>query len=261
VAAALDRGRVDVALMSLLGAQRAVKAGLGLKWTVTNETQNTFVLVVPSDVDDLADLKGKKLGVQDATSLSSVVLPALMIEAGVQPDEYETVFLAGSSNRAAALAAGTMDASILLRDVAVRVEEETNGAFKIWGSGAPALEPMMWEGFVMSDSFRENKTLSAAFARAALKAYGEFYEGDPAALAEEMIARELPENAGLEVDVTAEDFRQYQEIELFPTDGGLDEALFTRMNELLVQVGMLTEADTVPYADLVDKSILEAAQQ
>jgi ABC-type nitrate/sulfonate/bicarbonate transport system substrate-binding protein len=258
VSAALDRGRIDVALLSLLGAQRAIKAGLGLQWTLTNETQNVFVLVVPDDVTDLTQLRGKKLGVQDATSLSTVLLPALMMAGGVQPDEYETVFLAGSSNRAAALAAGTMDGSILLRDVAVSVVEA--GGFQIWGEGAPALDPMMWEGFVMSDEFIANERLSNAFIEATLQAYEEFYAADPAQLAEEWLGRELAVTEGLEVEVTAEDFRQYQEINLFPTDGGLDEEMFNRMNELLVEVDMLAQGDTLPYADVVDSSVLERVQ-
>lgn len=259
VSAAVDRGRIDVALLSLLGTQRAIKAGLGMQWTLTNETQNVFVLVVPADITDLSEMRGRKLGVQDPTSLSSVLLPALMLEAGVSPDEYETVSLAGSSNRAAALAAGTLDGSVLLRDVAVGVVE--GGEYQIWGEGAPSLEPMMWEGFVMSDEFRQNERLSTAFVDAVLQAYEQFYEADPAELAEEWLSRELPITAGLEVDVTAEDFRQYQEIELFPTDGGLDETLFTRMNELLVEVGQLSEDETLPYEEVIDPSVLERAQQ
>lgn len=259
VAAALDRGRIDVANISLLGAQRAIGAGLGMQWTLTNATQNVFVLVVPAGITDLSEMRGTKLGVQDPTSLSSVLLPALMMDAGIQPDEYETVYLAGSSNRAAALDAGTMDGTILLRDVAVDVI--AGGEWQIWGEGSSTLEPMMWEGLVMSDEFRANEELSGAFVRAVLESWERFYEADPAELAADWLGRELPPTAGLEVDVTAEDFRQYQEIKLFPVDGGLGEDLFTRMNDLLVTVDQVEEADTLPYDEVVDPSVLERAQQ
>jgi len=259
VAAALDRGRIDVANISLLGAQRAISAGLGMRWTITNSTQNVFVLVVPADVTDLSEMRGMKLGVQDPTSLSTVLLPATMMAGGVQPDEYETVYLAGSSNRAAALDAGTLDGTILLRDVAVDVV--ASGDWQIWGGGSSTLEPMMWEGLVMSEEFRANEELSNAFISAVLEAYEQFYAADPAELAADWLGRELPATAGLDVDVTAEDFRQYQEIELFPTDGGLGEDLFTRMNETLASVGMLEEGDALPYDEVVDASILERAQE
>jgi ABC-type nitrate/sulfonate/bicarbonate transport system substrate-binding protein len=259
VAAALDRGRIDVALISLLGAQRAIGAGLDIRWTLTNETQNTFVLVVPGDVSDLSQLKGKKIGVQDATSLSSVLLPALMEQAGVGQDEYETVYLSGSGNRAAALTAGTMDATILFRAVASTLEDETGGDFKIWGTGAPTLEAMMWEGFAMSGAFRQNKDLATKFAAAALAAYERFYAGDPQAMAEAMLAEERPETAGLDPAEVAGDFALYQQIKLFPTDGGLDEAYFTRMNELLVDVGQIEQDATLDYGEVVDRTFVDAA--
>ena len=260
VAAALDRGRIDVALISLLGAQRAIKAGLDIRWTLTNETQNTFVLVVPGDVTDLSQLRGKKIGVQDPTSLSSVMLPALMEQAGVSQDEYETVYLAGSGNRAAALTAGTMDATILFRAVASTLEDETGGDFKIFGTGAPTLEPMMWEGFAMSGAFRQNEALATKFASAARTAYERFYDGDPQAMAEEMLAEERPETAGLDPAEVAGDFALYQEIQLFPVDGGLDETYFTRMNELLVEVGQLEQDATLEYGDVVDRTFVEATE-
>ena len=137
VEAAVDRGRVDVALLSLLGLERAVKAGLHMKWTLTNETQNTFVLAVHKDVTDLSQLKGKKIGLQDATSLSSIVLPGLMKTGGLGPDDYETVYLAGSSNRAAALTAGSLDAAILFRQVGVSLNKEIATASSSSGAAAP----------------------------------------------------------------------------------------------------------------------------
>jgi len=261
VASALDRGRIDVALISLLGIQRAIDAGLGMQWTMTNETQNTFVLVVPGDVTDLSQLQGKKIGAQDPTSLSSVVLPGLMAQAGLGQGDYEVVYLAGSGNRAAALTAGTMDAAILFRAVGAQLEADTNGEFKIWGTGAPTLDPMMWEGFAMGDAFRENEELATAFVEAALESYARFYEGDPQAMAEEMLAEERPETAGLDPAEVAGDFALYQEIQLFPLDGGLDEAYFTRMNDLLVEVEQLTTDETLAYDDVIDPTFVDAATQ
>jgi ABC-type nitrate/sulfonate/bicarbonate transport system substrate-binding protein len=144
VAAAVASGRVDVALNSLTGTQRAIKAGIGMRWALTNETQNTFVFVTPKDVTDLTQLRGKKIGLQDPTSLVTPLLPGYLAEAGLTVDDVEVVYLAGSSARAAALTAGTLDATFLFRQVAAQLEEESNGEFVIWGGGAKTLEPMMW---------------------------------------------------------------------------------------------------------------------
>lgn len=261
VSAAVDRGRVDVALISLLGLERAAKAGLHMKWTLTNETQNTFVLTVNKDVTDLSQLKGKKIGLQDPTSLSSIVLPGLMKAGGLGPDDYEVVYLAGSGARAAALTAGSLDATILFRQVAVSLADESKGQFVIWGGGASTLEPMMWEGFVMSDAFRQNKELANAFVKAALQSYEQFYAGEPQALADAALAEERPETAGLDPAETAADFKAYQDMKLFPTDGGLGQTLFDGMNQLLVDGAQLTQDQLPKYADVIDPSFVAAAKK
>jgi hypothetical protein len=43
---------------------------------------------------------------------------------------------------------------------------------------------------------------------------------------------------------------------LFPTDGGLDQALFDRMNALLVEGGQLTQDQVLGYADVIDTSFV-----
>src|SRR5690606_12395249 len=73
VQAALDRGRVDVALQSSLGLHRALSAGLSGKFITGLQQHNPFVLVVPADVTDLADLAGMRVGIEDPTSLSVTV--------------------------------------------------------------------------------------------------------------------------------------------------------------------------------------------
>jgi ABC-type nitrate/sulfonate/bicarbonate transport system substrate-binding protein len=261
VAAAVDRGRVDVALLSLLGLERAAKAGLRMKWTLTNETQNTFVLAVKKGVTNLAQLKGRKVGLQDKTSLSSIVLPGLMETGGLGPSDYQIVYLAGSGARAAALTAGTLDAAILFRQVAVSLAAKSNGDFVIWGGGASTLQPMMWEGFVMSDTFRQNKELASAFVSAALESYKQFYAGNPDELAKTALAVERPETAGLDPAETAADFKAYQGMKLFPTDGGLDQALFDRMNELLVKGALLTRDQVLKYSDVIDRSLVDEARK
>lgn len=259
VEAAIDRGRMDVALLSMVGLQRAVKAGLHMKWIVTNETQNTFVLLVHKDVNDLTQLKGKKIGSQDATSLTTAALPGILGPAGLAPSDYTVVYLAGSGNRSAALAAGSMDASMMLYTIATQLITKSNGEFKIWGGGAAAAPPMAWEGFVASDAFRANTPAATAFVKAVLDAYKQFYAGDAATIAKDAIALGYNELQGLDEASTTADLKLYQSMKLFPVDGGVGEDLFTQMINTLVAVDQLKQADTVPYAEAVDPSFAAAA--
>lgn len=256
VEAAIDRGRIDVALLSLVGAERAIKAGLHMKWVMTNETQNTFVLVVHKDVNDLSQLKGKKIGAQDATSLSTAAVPGILGPAGLALSDYTISYLAGSASRAAALSAGSLDASMLLYTIAAQLVDKSNGEFKIWGGGAASGPAMAWEGFVMSDDFRQSQA-AKDFVAAMLDAYKQFYAGDPAAMAKAAV--ELDQMAGLEEESAAADLKLYQDIKLFPLDGGVGKDLFTPMIDTLIEVGQLKKEDVVPYEDVVDPSLVEAA--
>lgn len=260
VEAALTSNRIDVALLSMVGLQRAVKAGLHMKWIVTNETQNTFVLVVHKDVTDLTQLKGKKIGAQDPTSLTAAAIPGLFGDAGLTPSDYTVVFLAGSSNRAAALSQGSMDASMMLYTIATQLVAKSNGEFKIWGGGAAAGTPQMWEGLVASDAFRADTAKSQAFVSAVLQAYQKFYTEDPAAIAKDAIARGYNELQGLDEASTTADMKLYQGIKLFPVDGGVAESYFTPQINTLIAANQLKQADVVPYADAVDPSLVQAAK-
>ena len=117
----------------------------------------------------------------------------------------------------------------------------------------------MWEGFVMSDAFRQNKTLADAFVKAALQSYEQFYAGDPAQLAKDALAEERPETAGLDPDETAADFEAYQKMKLFPTDGGLGQSLFDGMNQLLVDGKQLTQDEVLKYGDVIDTTFVDDA--
>lgn len=260
VQAALDRGRVDVALQSSLGLHRALSAGLSGKFITGLQQHNPFVLVVPGDVTDLSGLEGMRVGIEDPTSLSVTVAEVLIREqGGLEPGEdYELVALSGSSNRAAALTSGSLDASVLFRAVGEQVENDSGGDFRIHGGLWDVLDPMLWEGLAASAEFQENTELAEAFAAAVIETNRRFYEGDPAELAERK--DDHPETATLDIDGLIGDFELWQEIELFPRDGGVSEEAFNGITEFLTDAGQLTDDTTVPYEDAVDPSFVEAVQ-
>lgn len=259
VQAALDRGRIDVGLQSSLGLHRALSAGLSGKFITGLQQHNPFVLVVPGDVTDLSGLEGMRVGIENPTSLSVTVAEVLIREqGGLEPGEdYELVALSGSSNRAAALQSGSLDASVLFRAVGEQIENESGGDFRIHGGLWDVLDPMLWEGLAASAEFQENTELAEAFAAAVLETNRRFYEGDPAQLAERK--DEYPETATLDIDGLIGDFELWQEIRLLPEDGGVSEQAFNDITQFLIDAGQLTEDTTVSYEDAVNPSFVEAA--
>lgn len=261
VQAALDRGRVDVALQSSLGLHRALSAGLSGKFITGLQQHNPFVLVVPGDVTDLSQLEGMRVGIEDPTSLSVTVAEVLIREQGglESGEDYELVALSGSSNRAAALQSGSLDASVLFRAVGEQVENESGGDFRLHGGLWDVLDPMLWEGLAASAEFQENTELAEAFAAAVLETNRRFYEGEPAEMAERK--DEHPETETLDIDGLVGDFELWQEIRLFPEDGGVGEEAFNDITQFLIDAGQLTEDTTVSYEDAVDPSFVEAVRE
>lgn len=259
VEAALDRGRVDVGLLSAVGLHRAVSQGLTMKLILGFEMYNTFVLTTRSDVTDLSQLEGKVVGIQAATSLSIAVAEVMLAEeAGLFAGEgYEMVFVPGSNNRAAAMEAGTMDASVLFRNVAAQLAERTNGEFKIYGGLWDVQEPMLWEGLAASDEFlANNPEVAATFVETMLEVYEEFYSGDPAEMA--AMKEGIPEAEPLDTDELIGDYELYQSIELYPRDGGLDPSYYDAISDFLVEIGQLEPDQVVPYEEGVDPTPLQA---
>lgn len=256
VEAALDQGRVDVALLSTQGLNRAVSAGLRMKWAVGLEQQNTFVLTTAADVTDLAQLRGKKIGNQDSTSLCISVISVMMEKAGLSRQDYQMVDVPGSTNRAAAMERGSLDAACLFRNVADQLAHRSGGRFKIFGGLYDVLKPMSWEGFAMSDSFRENKKLAEAFTRVVIETGKQFYQGDPAQMAARK--KEIPQAETLDEGSLTGDFKQFQQIKLFPTDGGVGQQQYDAMVQFLIDQKQLDPGQRVEYSKAVDPSFVQA---
>lgn len=261
VEAALDRGRVDVALLSTVGLNRAASQGLDLRYVLGTEMHNTFVLAAPSDFTEAEDFRDTQVGVQSRTSLSIAVAEVLLREQGGLDagTDYEMVFLPGSDARAAAMEAGNLDAAVLFRSVAADLENKTDGRFAIYGGLWDVLDPMLWEGLAMSAEFRENEELATTFVRAMLDAYEEFYQSDPQELA--AMKDTVPGSDALDAEELAGDFELYQEIGMFPVDGGLEQEHYDAMVDFLLELGQLEQDQVVPYEEAVDTSILETAQE
>jgi ABC-type nitrate/sulfonate/bicarbonate transport system substrate-binding protein len=260
VEAALTRGRVDAGILATVGLNRALNAGLSFKVVVGVERYNPFVLVTNADLTDLSELRGKKIAAQSRTSLSVTVAEVLLEEeAGLASGEdYEMVYVAGSGNRAAAMEAGTIDAAVVFGPVATNLVDRSEGRFKVYGGVWNVLEPMLWEGVAFSDSFRNgNPEVASAFVKAMLEAYAQFYEGDPAEMVK--LVDDIPEVVDTDAAALQKEYELYQQIELYPLDGGINQDAYERMTEFLVDVGQLEDGQQVPYEDAIDPSFVEAA--
>jgi ABC-type nitrate/sulfonate/bicarbonate transport system substrate-binding protein len=261
VQAALDQGRIDVGFISTGGLSSSLSEGSSVQYVVGVMTQNPFVLVTGSDVEDLSELSGGVTAAHAQVSLSVAVAEAFFSNAGLAVgDDYEIVFMPGSSNRANALEAGLLDSAVIFGPVATELVNRSDGDYKIFGGTWDVLPPMLWEGIGMSEQFRtENEEVAISFVNAILQTYSDFYESDPAEMAE--LINDIPEDVEIELDILETEYSLYQEINLYPVDGGLNDEMYTQMVDWLVERGQLDEGDVVDFQTANDVMWIETAME
>lgn len=257
--AALDQGRVDVGFLSTGGIHLLNDQGSNTQFVAGILTQNPFVLVTAAEVESLEELRGGVTAAHGQGSLSVAVADAMYAADGLQAGvDYEIVFMPGSNARADALEAGLLDSAVIFGPVATSLVDRSEGRFKVYGGTWDVLPPMLWEGIAMSDEFlNSNPELAASFVDAVLETYDQFYALDPA----EMVAmvEGIPETVDLDLNVLESEYRLYQEIKIYPVDGGLSEDSFMAMTNWLVEQGQLDAAQVVSYETAVTPRFVEAA--
>jgi ABC-type nitrate/sulfonate/bicarbonate transport system substrate-binding protein len=141
---ALVRGDVQLATVPYSTAVRAVDEGAHVRVVLGQNMASDLLLVSKPGIDSVAALRGRRVAF-DATGLDGDTLVRVVLQrAGVPSAKVELSRLAKSSERAAALAAGRVDAAVLdepdyerLRGLGVvvlaRLEElEPRSAASVW---------------------------------------------------------------------------------------------------------------------------------
>jgi len=114
LAYALLGGAIDVARYTPDWFIRAIaKGGSDLRIVLGSANVLTFSLVVADPVKDYADLKGKRLGVSTIAAADTSVLVKMLAAHGVKTGEYSLIQAGSSPERAAALRAGSLSATLL----------------------------------------------------------------------------------------------------------------------------------------------------
>ena len=116
---------VDIFLASedVLSTLEAISGGADLVFVGGHASPENYRFGVASYVDDLAQLKGKKVGVSNLGRKSDLIARILLRRAGLNPvEDVEMVPIGFSPQRAAALYRNVVQAAPLVPDVAAQVQ-------------------------------------------------------------------------------------------------------------------------------------------
>jgi ABC-type nitrate/sulfonate/bicarbonate transport system substrate-binding protein len=151
----LGANAVDVGLGSGPELAFVAKGNTDLAIAVFAGPPNSQVLVVRADgpVHEVADLKGKKIGLSTVGSLTDWLVRQLSREQGWGAEGIEGVPLGSESGRTASLRAGTTDGMVIDVATAAKLEKEKTGRIIVhFGSVAP--------DFIIHAIFATNKSIA-----------------------------------------------------------------------------------------------------
>jgi ABC-type nitrate/sulfonate/bicarbonate transport system substrate-binding protein len=246
---AAARGSADVVHGSMIGGWRAATRGARIR-TVMNHIGNPYRLVEAAGQDGCAGLVGRRLGLASEGAVSTFLVRAFLADAcgAAAPT---SVFLMESSNRAAALLAGGVDATVLDLSAILWIDRQAPGRFRVLSDFSTRWPDVSTEGVhVNTDFSAAHPDLVRAYVEALLDANHEA-RTSPERLVPGAIARLGPS------DEWAALARAYWDADVWPGEGGLTAAVAEQTLSFFMRHGGLppgTRPDQV-----VDRRFLEAA--
>ena len=111
--AQLMSGDADAFSNAVAGGYGAAVAGIPLVVFALLEPREDYTFISKPDITSISQLKGKKIGVLDTTSINYPQELIVLKKAGLGAGDVSTVTTGGQSSRLAALVAGRIDATML----------------------------------------------------------------------------------------------------------------------------------------------------
>lgn len=211
----LARGEFQIMVGGGVSALIAIQQGAPVKM-IGSRAGNEWALISATDINECADLDGRRLGIHSEGGTSTAMVRAYVDEncPGTKPDY---VIVSGSGNRAQAMQAGELDASPLELGDIINLEAAGELEFNTLANLIEDLPKLVNAAFYANTDFAEsNPELMTEIVRTQLEIHRRIND-DPEYMME-LMGRYLP-------DVDEETARaiseRYVELEIFASDGGL----------------------------------------
>jgi NitT/TauT family transport system substrate-binding protein len=119
--AQLQSGDVDAFSNAVAGGLGAAIAGIQLVDFALVNPREDYVFITRPDLTSLSQLKGKKIGVLDTTSINYPQALIVLKRAGLDAGDVNITIAGGQSSRLAALVAGRLDGTMLSHAAAIQL--------------------------------------------------------------------------------------------------------------------------------------------
>lgn len=244
---ALIKGDVDIALGGNQPNWAAIAKGAPIR-AFLGRTNNTQLLLTPVSIQDCADLQGKKLGLNSATTTTGFMVDQY-IQAHCPGTQPEKIIVASSINRRAGLLAGTLDASPSQTDDWLDLERKAPGKFHILINLGEEFPDLQISSYHMRQEFgAQHADLVKAFARAIILANRSIQDKN-------VLRAAIIKYLGFTPDVADQAAAAYLAVKQWDVNGGETEAKIKFTLDLLKKSGL---DDKLTPDDVADLSFVNA---
>jgi ABC-type nitrate/sulfonate/bicarbonate transport system substrate-binding protein len=245
---ALVSGSVEIASYTPDPFIRAMEKGASIKLFMGHSNVPVYSLVVRGDINNYADLKGKRIGVSNLKASDAYIVRKMMTAKGLQERDYVLIQAGSSSERAAALRAGSVSGTLIIPPFDQRVVDE---GYKRLDVTSNVIDRYTWLSHaVREDWARTNRPTMLAFIRGWVRATRWVY--DPANKSESI--KLLEKELKLEERYARPLYEMYFESKniILAQDGALDTAGLQAVIDAMAEQGDLKPPLPQPdrYIDL-----------
>lgn len=250
-AAAVVSGQVDFTSINPPALVAANAAGADLRNFVTGEN-NAWVLATPTSITDASALGDGNLA-HHGTGISKALALYTVEKYGIEP---EVLSVPGGTARAAALATGELDSTVIqfgqLESLKAQHPDEFH-ALLVYEDELPGV--LKSDNYVAKRATLEGDPETWTLVTEAIIAANRFATEDPEAFADFAVTV-LP-NA--DRDAVLEGVRLNAENGVYPIDGGITEEGFTRLVDFYVEYELIDPAHVRPFEELATLDYIEQA--
>ncbi len=164
---ALIAGDLQFNHSSVDSTARAFTAGAPLRFIGAAQHKPSFRLLAGKDVKDWNSLRGKFVAAGAPGGLTHALLAAMLDAQGLKKGDYDILSMGLDSDRAGALKAGRVQATLLIQPTDFGLLEE---GFRSMGFVGDFLKDCEYNGYVVNGQWaKDNSATAVAFMRSVLK--------------------------------------------------------------------------------------------
>lgn len=249
----LLNGQIDVYAEAVTGGVSAAAQGIPLVDFALLQPRQDYVFIARPNITSLADLKGKKIGVQDTTGVNYAQALIVLQKAGLSVNDVSIIAAGGQSSRLPALVAGRVDATMLSHSAQIKLAPQ--GYHVLYDFTKESSNLYDDNAFATKSWLQSHQALAVEFNKAVLQSYQWF---DDPKNADAVLSEALALQPGADKAQTAQLFTILRDANAYPTCTILDSNTLDEEQNLFKQAKAIT--DTVPISQWVDTSYAQQAK-